>query len=120
MSIGCGGIQVDQSGHALVNPKQIFLVCGRQQAPAPGQEITIDYGDKPNEQLLLSYGEPAVLLHAKWSLFLPALASPASCYCALFHALLWPAKPSFLPCLGLPCPARNRSDCAACWRSQPV
>ena len=50
-------VQVDESGQPTAMPTQVALVCPRQQAPAPGQEITIDYGDKSNEQLLLNYGE---------------------------------------------------------------
>jgi len=53
----CCGVQVDESGQPSAMPTQVALVCPRQQAPAPGQEITIDYGDKSNEQLLLNYGE---------------------------------------------------------------
>lgn len=41
---------------ASVIPTQMALVCPRQQAPRPGEEITISYGDKSNEQLLMSYG----------------------------------------------------------------
>lgn len=40
-------------------PTQMALVCSRQQAPKPGQEITISYGDKSNEHLLMAYGEHA-------------------------------------------------------------
>ena len=56
----CWLIQVDESGQPVVVPTQVALVCPRQQAPRPDQEITIDYGDKSNEQLLLSYGMTAV------------------------------------------------------------
>ena len=42
---------------ASVIPTQMALVCPRQQAPRPGEEITISYGDKSNEQLLMSYGK---------------------------------------------------------------
>ena len=38
-------------------PSEIALICSRQQAPKPGQEITISYGDKSNEHLLMAYGE---------------------------------------------------------------
>ncbi|KAL4859907.1 Mannan endo-1 [Chlorella vulgaris] len=34
----------------------VSLVCPRWGVPAPGQEVTIDYGDKSNEQLLFLYG----------------------------------------------------------------
>ena len=37
-------------------PTEVALVCPRQQAPKPGQEVTINYGDKGNEMLLMSYG----------------------------------------------------------------
>ena len=40
-------------------PTQMALVCSRQQAPKPGKEITISYGDKSNEHLLMAYGEHA-------------------------------------------------------------
>ncbi|KAA6422499.1 MAG: hypothetical protein FRX49_07674 [Trebouxia sp. A1-2] len=53
---GTPGLEVDESGQPTAMPTQVALVCPRQQAPAPGQEITIDYGDKSNEQLLLNYG----------------------------------------------------------------
>ena len=39
-----------------VVPSEVALVCPRQQAPKPGQEVTISYGDKSNEMLLMSYG----------------------------------------------------------------
>ena len=34
----------------------ISLVCPRRGAPAPGAELTIDYGNKGNEELLFLYG----------------------------------------------------------------
>ena len=49
-------LQLDSSGMPTVVPTEMALVCPRQQAPKPGQEITISYGDKSNEQLLMSYG----------------------------------------------------------------
>ena len=48
--------QVDESGMPAVVPTDVALVCPRQQAPKPGQEVTISYGDKSNEGLLMSYG----------------------------------------------------------------
>ncbi|KAL0023620.1 hypothetical protein WJX77_008160 [Trebouxia sp. C0004] len=53
---GTPGLEVDELGQPSAMPTQVALVCPRQQAPSPGQEITIDYGDKSNEQLLLNYG----------------------------------------------------------------
>ncbi len=70
----CCGVQVNESGQPSAMPTQVALVCPRQQAPAPGQEITIDYGDKSNEQLLLNYGECIVP-----ALPCPALPCPALC-----------------------------------------
>ena len=49
-------VQVDGSGMPTVVPTEVALVCPRQQAPRPGQEVTISYGDKSNEMLLMSYG----------------------------------------------------------------
>ena len=49
-------MQVDGSGMPTVMPTEVALVCPRQQAPRPGQEVTISYGDKSNEMLLMSYG----------------------------------------------------------------
>ena len=48
--------QVDGSGMPAVLPTDVALVCPRQQAPKPGKEVTISYGDKSNEGLLMSYG----------------------------------------------------------------
>jgi len=85
----CCDVQVDESGQPSAMPTQVALVCPRQQAPAPGQEITIDYGDKSNEQLLLNYGE---------------------CICP---ALPCPALPSpALPCPALPCPLQHLDSAA--------
>ena len=87
----CCGVQVDESGQPSAMPTQVALVCPRQQAPAPGQEITIDYGDKSNEQLLLNYGEcidPALVL--------PFLPCPA------------------LSCPSLPCPALHLAASGFC------
>ena len=88
----CVAVQVDQSGQPTAMPTQVALVCPRQQAPTAGQEITIDYGDKSNEQLLLNYGE--------------------------FHAPSCPALPCpALPCPALPCPALYLKDCQDCMAS---
>ena len=38
---------------------QISLVTPARYLPAPGSELTIDYGAKSNEQLLFLYGAPA-------------------------------------------------------------
>lgn len=54
---GNPNLQVTAGGGASSGmPTQVALVCPRQQAPKPGQEITISYGDKSNEQLLMAYG----------------------------------------------------------------
>ncbi|KAK9806362.1 hypothetical protein WJX72_011435 [[Myrmecia] bisecta] len=37
-------------------PSDIALVAPRSHAPKPGQEVTIDYGDKSNEELFLLHG----------------------------------------------------------------
>lgn len=52
----CLSVQLDGSGMPTVVPTEVALVCLRQQAPKPGQEVTINYGDKGNEMLLMSYG----------------------------------------------------------------
>ena len=49
-------LQLDGNGMPALVPTEMALVCPRQQAPKPGQEITISYGDKSNEQLLMAYG----------------------------------------------------------------
>ncbi|PRW58784.1 ribulose-1,5 bisphosphate carboxylase oxygenase large subunit N- chloroplastic isoform X1 [Chlorella sorokiniana] len=37
-------------------PDAVSLVCPRRGVPRPGSEITINYGDKSNEELLFLYG----------------------------------------------------------------
>ena len=39
------------------NPSDIYLMVERSTACQPGAEVSIDYGDKSNEELLLLYGE---------------------------------------------------------------
>lgn len=34
----------------------VRLVCDSARLPRPGQEVTIDYGSKSNEELLFLYG----------------------------------------------------------------
>ena len=109
----CCGVQVDASGQPSAMPTQVALVCPRQQAPSPGQEITIDYGDKSNEQLLLNYGESIVAALPCPALPCPALPCPA---------LPCPALPCpALPCPALPCPAlpRPAPPCPALPRPAP-
>ncbi|KAL3140376.1 hypothetical protein ABBQ38_004637 [Trebouxia sp. C0009 RCD-2024] len=53
---GTPGLKLDGSGMPTVVPTEVALVCPRQQAPKAGQEVTINYGDKGNEMLLMSYG----------------------------------------------------------------
>lgn len=53
-----------------VVPTEVALVCPRQQAPKAGQEVTINYGDKGNEMLLMSYGRC-------WA---PSLSAPVHCF----------------------------------------
>lgn len=50
-------MQLDERGMPVVVPTEVALVCPRQQAPKPAQEITINYGNYGNEMLLMSYGK---------------------------------------------------------------
>ncbi len=39
-------------------PSSISLVARRRDVPRVGEEVSINYGDKSNEELLLLYGAP--------------------------------------------------------------
>ena len=41
---------------AAAEPRDVALVCPRRAVPRPGAELTINYGDKSNEELLFLYG----------------------------------------------------------------
>ena len=62
-------------------PKEVSLICPRKAVPKPGQEVTISYGAKGNEELLFLYGAAAVasplcrLLHGRptWAAYMGGL-----------------------------------------------
>ena len=85
-------LQVHGSGTPAVVPTEVALVCPRQQAPKSGQEVTISYGDKSNEMLLMSYG----MRH-------PCLASCRDVLCCAVPCRAVPCHA--VPCRAVPCRA---------------
>jgi hypothetical protein len=55
--VGSGASAHEGGGGAHTKqPTHIQLVCPRDCKVAPGDEVTINYGDKGNEELLLTHG----------------------------------------------------------------
>ena len=93
-------LQVDGSGTPAVVPTEVALVCPRQQAPKSGQEVTISYGDKSNEMLLMSYG----MRHPCLASCRDVLCCAVLCCGVLCCAVLCCAVPCrAVPCHAVPC-----------------